>query len=111
MRVMVCGGTGFTDDARLHSMLDRMHASRAITTLIHAGAAGAETVAAGWARARNIPVVLLAHLHDPASWPDLRRRIAACGAHGLIALPGGVATEQTCRVADAVGIPVWKPFG
>ena len=55
MRVLVCGGRDFDDAGLMISVLDRLHAEKFFTVLIHGNARGADTIADAWASCRGIP--------------------------------------------------------
>lgn len=55
MRVVVFGGRGFTDRRMAYIVLDRLHATRGFTTVIHGDYRGADWLARDWARAHEIP--------------------------------------------------------
>lgn len=120
MRVLVCGGREFgsnpEDARRLVAALDRAHAHKPITTLIHGDARGADTGAARWAETHaDIEV-----LPFPADWTRHgnaagHRRNAQMLSEGqpdgVIAFPGGRGTSDMVRKARAAGLPVWFPLG
>lgn len=55
MRVLVCGGRNFADYKLLTSTLDQLHGQQAkITSIIHGGAKGADTLAGEWADSRQV---------------------------------------------------------
>lgn len=66
-RLLVCGGRDYADRDALFAALDRAHAKRPVSLLIHGAARGADTLAGEWAKARGIEP-----LPFPAAWrrPD-----------------------------------------
>jgi predicted Rossmann-fold nucleotide-binding protein len=112
--VIVCGGRNYADRARVFAALDRAHAKRSITLLVHGGAPGADTLAGEWAKARGVWVeVFEANWRElgPKAGPERNARMVAAGAHGCIAFPGGRGTADNVKRCEAAGIPVWRPFG
>lgn len=119
MRVLVCGGREFgkqpDDRQRLFSALDRAHAHKPITTLVHGDAPGADSTAAAWAREKG-GIRILAF---PADW---QRHGRAAGhirnqqmldegqPQGVIAFPGGRGTADMTRRARRADLPVWQPL-
>ena len=71
MKVLVCGGRNYSDITTLRRTLDRLHAERGFTTLIHGAARGADSMAGRWAKNAGIPVQ-----EFPAQW---RRHDSKCG--------------------------------
>ena len=61
MRVLVCGGRGFKDDAEVDHVLSAIEG--ATDVIISGMAAGADFLAAQWAQAHNIEL-----LQFPANW-------------------------------------------
>lgn len=57
MRVLIAGSRTITQEARLHAVLDRLHAETPFTEVIAGGARGADRLAARWARKRNLPLM------------------------------------------------------
>ena len=54
MRVLVTGCRGFSDRELLYDVLDRLHATRRFTDLIHGDANGADRLASEWGAARGV---------------------------------------------------------
>lgn len=115
MRIIVCGGRDFNDEAAVFAALDRLHGRRAVTLLIHGAARGADLLAQGWAHAREIP-----YLGVPAKWSEhgnsagpQRNTVMANlkpAADMLVAFPGGRGTANMIENAETMGIKVWQPF-
>lgn len=103
-RVIVCGARDYTDSGRARAALDAAHARSRVAVIVHGYAPGADTIAEHWARERGIP-------RDRYPSPTRNEAMAAAGADGCIAFPGGRGTADMCRRAEAAGIPVWKPYG
>jgi hypothetical protein len=126
MRILVCGGRGYSDRHALYRTLDRLYAKTPVTLLIHGGAHGADALAAAWAKTRTIPVDPY-----PADWADVshrdaiikysssgRRYDARAGFRRnqlmidrgrpdlVVAFPGGSGTRDMVARAQAAGIRV-----
>jgi YspA, cpYpsA-related SLOG family len=113
MKLLVCGGRHYADRDAVFSALDRAHAKREITLLIHGAARGADTLGEEWAKSRQIP-----YLGHPARWTQYDK--AAGGLRnqamlnrwapdGVVAFPGGTGTADMKRRAEFHGITVWEP--
>lgn len=113
-RIIVCGGRAFDDWERFCEAMDAVLAKGPIAVIVQGGAPGADSMAQQWALQRGIPF----EQHD-ADWKGLGRKagpirnqaMADAGADGVVAFPGGTGTAGMCRLAQAAGIPVWRPFG
>lgn len=120
--MIVCGGRAYDDRARVFAALDRAHARRTITLLVHGACLdpstgilqGADRWADEWARESGVPIE--AHAADWLTWakaagPMRNKQMAEAGAHGLIAFPGGEGTANMIRNAERQQTPVWRSFG
>ena len=126
MRVLVCGGRGYSDQKHMFDVLSRLHAETPITGLIHGAADGADRMAATWAKTRGI----VAYAY-PASWSDIShpdalirytrsgrpydaragyRRNQIMIDRGkpqlVVTFPGGAGTRDTIKRARTAGIRV-----
>lgn len=113
MKALVCGGRDFTDRDALFAALDRAHAKRPLTMVIHGGAKGADTLAGQWASARGIlsaRVDALWDAHGKAAGPRRNRAMLELFPEGVIAFPGGAGTADMVAAAREAGVPVWQPF-
>ena len=112
-RLLVCGGREFSDRDALFTALDRAHAKRPVSLLIHGAARGADTLAGEWAAARGIAVEVY-----PARWDvDGRKRAGPIRNQRMldegkpdacVAFPGGRGTADMVRRCREAGIPVWE---
>ncbi|WP_043341372.1 DUF2493 domain-containing protein [Comamonas sp. B-9] len=104
----VCGGRVFSDQELAFHTLDRIHAKRPITELVHGAAPGADRLAGQWAKSRNVPTK-----EFPANWeahgrgagPIRNGQMVAYGLDGLVAFPGGRGTDNMiaqCRDASVI---------
>lgn len=105
MRVLVCGGRDFDDDALLISELDLLHSQWGFTAVIEGGARGADRMAGLWADTRMIP-----HRCFPADWKKHRSSAGPIRNQQMIdegkpdmvvAFPGGKGTGDMIRRARA----------
>ena len=113
MRVLVCGGRDYADRDAVFAALDHLAHRRGVAVVIHGAARGADTLAADWATARNVPA-----LPFPADW----KRAGKAAGHirnqrmldegrpdGVVAFPGGTGTADMIRRSKAAGLKVWEP--
>lgn len=114
MKVIVCGGRDYADRAAVFAALDKAHAKRAFSMVIHGGATGADTLAGHWADARGIlsaKVEALWDAYGKAVGPRRNRAMLALFPEGLVAFPGGTGTADMVAAARAAGVKVWCPYG
>lgn len=114
MRVLVCGGRDYPEDAVWH-FLSQYAASELgaeITVLIHGAAPGADAAAAEWAARQPYDLKAIAF---PANWkkygkragPLRNQRMLAEGhPEAVIAFPGGKGTANMIALAEATGVRV-----
>lgn len=112
MRLLVCGGRDYTDDARLRGVLDKIYQEKALACVIEGGARGADRLAQRWAK--DMSVALLTF---PAKWGLYGKRagylrneqmlVEGKPTH-VIAFPGGRGTADMVRQAKKAGIPTWE---
>ena len=57
MKILLCGGREYADAKKLYETMDKVHAKKAITLLIHGQANGADKLGREWAKSRGIPLV------------------------------------------------------
>lgn len=114
MRVLISGGRDFSDRALLFRTLDRIHALKPITVLIHGAARGADSIGDEWARLRGVtpepyPVT-------PEEWTFYGKRaghrrnaqMLEAGPRLLVAFPtGGPGTRNMIQQAKEAGLPLW----
>ena len=114
--VIVTGGRDYSDRELAFAALDRAHAHRAITLVVHGACfdratgelLGADRWANEWERERGIAVE--GHPIDALTWGSAaesmrRRQMANAGAHGCIAFPGHAGTAHMVRQARQAGHP------
>jgi hypothetical protein len=110
MRVLVCGGRDFKDEALLRSVLARHHAKTPFIEVIHGAYRGADTLADIWARSNGVQPRPF-----PADWikygyragPIRNQKMLDQAKPDLvIAFPGGDGTADMVRRALAAGVEV-----
>jgi hypothetical protein len=106
MRVLVCGGRNYSDEAAIRAELSRFPPG---TTIVHGGATGADSLA-GIAAAE---LWLFVEVH-PAYWDKYGRRAGPIrnqemldsGIDLVIAFPGGRGTADMVHRARKAGVKV-----
>lgn len=109
MKVLVCGGRDFSDEAYVFDALDVLHRQHGISHVIHGGASGADALAGAWARRRGVQEV-----QCPADWethgrgagPIRNDAMAALGPDKVVAFPGGKGTANMIYIAGRYRIEV-----
>lgn len=110
-RVIICGGRDFSDQAVVFGTLERVHASRVITEVIHGDASGADKISGDWAAMHGIKVTACAadwSKHGRAAGPIRNGFMLTLKPDGVIAFPGGRGTADMCAQAEKAGIPVMR---
>lgn len=115
MRVLVCGGRDYADQAYVNAVLDYSAAQAKlvgdpIDAIIHGGAPGADSLAHEWAESRGVEAVVF-----KADWSQGRKAgplrnskmLAEGKPDALIAFPGGRGTADMVAKARAAGVPLW----
>lgn len=113
MILLVCGGRDYTDRDAAFAALDRAHAKRPVTVLIHGAQTGADTLAGEWAEARGVKVIgvrALWEVHGNAAGPLRNQAMLDMEPEGAVALPGGRGTADMVRRCRSAGVPVWEPY-
>lgn len=111
MRLLVCGGRDFTDNALLCGSLDAVHGEFGVTVMIEGDARGADRLAGSWASNHDIPVMAF-----PVNWkrdglragPLRNQQMLDEGRPDLVvAFPtGGPGTADMIRRAKRQGFAV-----
>lgn len=108
MILLACGGRRYDDWATLCATLDRLHAQRPVTRLIHGGAMGADRLAGRWAALHRVPTTVFF-----AKWNEQGRsaghiRNARMLNEGkpdvVICFPGGTGTAHMRRISLDAGV-------
>lgn len=110
MRVLVCGGRHYKDQARAFDALDILHAVRDITLVIEGGAEGGDRMARYWAKSRGVPCMTI-----DAQWGFYGRGAGHIRNGWMIefglpdlcaAFPGGRGTDNMKKQSLAAEIEV-----
>lgn len=113
LRVLVCGGRDYCDQARIYTALDRLHSERGVALIIEGGARGADRIARSWAQARGIPYKTF-----DAAWKRLgnaagpvrnQQMLDEGGPDAVVAFPGGSGTADMVDRSIRAGLKVWHP--
>lgn len=110
-RILVCGGRDYNNEDCVRAILDRAHYANQIVALMQGSATGADTLAAQWARDRDIAEIITFHAdwaqHGKAAGPKRNQLMLDVGKPDLvIAFPGGKGTANMVKLARAAGVPV-----
>lgn len=111
MRVLVCGGRGYSDSQFVSEILDGLSQELApITAIIQGGARGADSHAAAWADKNNC-LSLTFHAdwtkHGRSAGPIRNRRMIDEGRPDLVvAFPGGRGTADMISQAGVAHLDV-----
>lgn len=112
--LIVCGGRGYPDRARVFAALDTIHRKRRVACVVEGGCpTGADLWARQWAKERRVkrrtfPANWKAH--GNAAGPIRNREMFAAtygAARGCAAFAGGRGTADCVKAARACGVPVW----
>lgn len=111
MKVLVCGGRDYDDEARIYAVLDAEASVVPITMIIQGGARGADTLARLWSESRSVDC-----LSVPANWskhgrgarPIRNARMLDYKPDLVIAFPGGIGTANMIKQARASEIKVFE---
>lgn len=136
MRVLICGGRMFgrvppdcppedyarekaratRQQSQLRAALDRLHAERRFSLVIHGAAMGADRLAGRWAEWKGLPVQsypitsLDWQRWGHAAGPIRNERMLVEGRPALVvAFAGSAGTQDMVRRALAAGVEVVKP--
>lgn len=110
MKVLVCGGRGFSNRRYLFDSLDAINEREAaITHVIHGGASGADSMAGQWASTHCVQEV-----RCPANWmvqgksagPIRNRAMLGLLPDIVVAFDGGAGTANMVAEARKAGVPV-----
>jgi YspA, cpYpsA-related SLOG family len=110
MKVLVCGGRDYTDGARVHELLSKLHDEQRITCIVTGAARGADELAQAWAVANRVSVA-----RYPANWKEhgksagpRRNKIMleTEKPQMVVAFPGGKGTKDMVVRADAARVSV-----
>lgn len=110
MRVIVCGGRNYADEAFVETELDRLHSNKPIKLLMHGGATGADALAAAWAERSGVKVEEFQAYwkkYGKSAGPRRNRAMIQYGEPDLVvAFPGGDGTTDMVKKARSAKIPI-----
>lgn len=103
MIVLITGGREYKNQRELFSVLDRLHAERKFTFLVHGDARGADQMAHRWAKKNGVPPVAMEALWDTegddAGTKRNARMLAFTKPDLVVAFSGGRGTSNMMRIA------------
>lgn len=115
MRVLVCGGRNYNDDAawnHITGVLEDLHREHGITAIIEGGAIGADRMGRHWADMRDVKCVTVYadwNTHGKAAGPIRNQRMINDFKPDLIvAFPGGKGTADMVNRAKVAGIKLME---
>lgn len=115
IRIIVCGGRGYSDSACLTDTLNQIHVCTPISFLADGGARGADTLAHAWATCREIPTQRFFAEWDRygnAAGPVRNAKMLAEVKPDLVvAFPGGRGTADMVAKARHANIDVRQVAG
>lgn len=112
MRVLVCGGRDFMDNAMAYKALDILHSNYGFDVVIEGDARGADRIAGYWARKNKLDNVKF-----PAKWTQYGKRAGPIRNQAMldegrpdlvVAFPGGKGTADMIARAERRDIQVVK---
>ena len=115
MRLLVCGGRDFDDIEFAVTILNRIHQSNQVTTLIAGGARGADTIAEAWADEMGIEKEIYPVTNE--DWRVYGKRAGILRNEqmlkegkpdGVMAFPGGRGTAHMVKISDIPWIEIWQ---
>jgi hypothetical protein len=109
MKAIVCGGRDYDDVECIVKTLCEIHDLTPITSLIHGGAPGADSLAGLWAKNREIKTTVFYadwKAHGRAAGPIRNRQMAETKPDLVVAFPGGKGTQNMIETAKDYGIKV-----
>lgn len=111
MRLLVCGGRGYSRPWNVHDELDKLRAELGkVELVITGGAKGADHYAGEWARANLIPLCIFVanwRGHGDAAGPLRNAAMVEFGAPDMVvAFAGGRGTADMVGKARHIGVPV-----
>lgn len=111
MKVVVCGGRDFNKGPLLFLTLDKLHAERHFTMLMHGGAKGADALAREWAVIHPAIKCFVSkadwRTYGVSAGPIRNRRMLAWGPDLVVAFPtGGTGTMHMMAIAREANVEV-----
>lgn len=110
MIVLITGGRDYRNQRELFEVLDRLHAERGFTFLVHGDARGADQMAHRWAKKAGVQPVAMEALWDTegdVSGTKRNKRMLDFSKPDLVvAFSGGRGTSNMMRIAIQAGVEV-----
>lgn len=110
MRVLVCGGSSYRDEAAVFDELDKLHKHQPISLIINGGARGADYSSNQWAKERSVPLRVFKadrqQFGEQAVFVLNGDMITEAEPELILAFPGGDVTADMVRQAEAASINV-----
>lgn len=108
MIVLITGGRGYKNWREMCAVLDRLHAERKFTYLMHGDASGADQMAHRWAKKNGVQPVAMESLWEAKGNKDgtaRNKRMLAFKMPDLcVAFSGGRGTANMMRLAHEAGV-------
>jgi len=108
MIVLITGGRDYRNQREMFSVLDRLHAERKFTYLMHGDASGADQMSHRWAKKRGVQPVAFEALWDANGNKDGNARngrmLDFMKPDVCIAFSGGRGTANMMRRAREAGV-------
>lgn len=109
MKAIVCGGRDFNDHEYLWSVMNQAKNWWNLTTIIHGGAKGADTLGGDWAKYRGLTVIrvpALWDLHGKSAGMIRNKEMLGLQPDVVIAFKGGAGTRNMVDIAYKAGVPI-----
>jgi len=111
MKILVCGGRTYGDQAKVFDVLDAVDRRRPIKAIIQAGENGAEAIAREWAESRHVKLrtytVRDKIVCGEACWASKNQRMLDATRPTLVvAFPGARRTADLVSRARAAGLTI-----
>lgn len=98
LTLIVCGGRDYTDQARVFEILDRIHSTKGIDTILQGEARGADQLAKLWANANRVTCIGFQadwDNHGKGAGPIRNAEMLKYpGINGVVAFKGGSGTQD-----------------
>lgn len=108
MIVLITGGREYRNQREMFAVLDKLHAERNFTFLVHGDARGADQMSHRWAKKRGVQPVAMEALWDTdgdsAGTKRNARMIAFAKPDLCVAFSGGRGTANCMRLAREAGV-------
>ena len=107
LRLLVCGGRHFDDLTMVEEWLERIHALRPVSVLIHGGLPGLGLALENWARRNDVRLIRYPSNFSLGKRGDFERddfMLEDGRPDALLAFPGGVRTARLLDRAKGLGL-------